>query len=391
MYKELLMKYGIIFIVLTALLLGCSNQNNNKISDNSKQIYTCPMHPQVISDKPGVCPICHMDLVLKKSLTDTGQVKMDEIIDFSGNEEVLANISVIQIKRINVINEIHSFSTLDFAENTKKTISARFNGRIEKLYADKTGNYIKKGDPLFEIYSPELIQAQNDFIIGLNNENLASVSKEKLKLFGITDLQIEELSRTKMIKNSIVFYSPYSGTVLEKKVQEGMYVNEGTILYDIADLSILWNLADVYEADLNYIKTGSSISLHLNSYPDEKFEGKVTLVYPLIDQKTHTVKVRSTINNRNNKLKPYMYGETIFKGLIVKALMVPSEAILMTGDRNLVYVELSKGRFSRREVKLGNKINNDYIILSGLTEGEKIAYSGGYLIDSETRLRGFTK
>lgn len=253
---------------------------------------------------------------------------------------------------------------------------------------------------MFEIYSPELIQAQNDYVLSLNNDDnygmnsndnknsLLNAAKKKLLLFGLTEGQIDELGKSKVVSQTVTYYSPFSGTVLEKNVQEGMYINEGTIMFEIADLNTLWNIAEVYESDLSSIAVGSKVKVGISSYPGETFEGRVSFIYPVINPQTRTVKIRSVVANVKNKLKPNMYGETYFEAGAKTGIAVPMEAVLLTGKRNIVYVLKSPGHFEAREVMLGNKVDGRYEILGGLSAGDEIAASGGYLIDSESQLRG---
>jgi Cu(I)/Ag(I) efflux system membrane fusion protein len=186
----------------------------------------------------------------------------------------------------------------------------------------------------------------------------------------------------------VTYYSPFGGTVLEKKIQEGMYINEGTIMFEIADFSTLWNIAEVYESDISSIAIGGSVKLNVASYPGETFEGKVSFIYPVINPQTRTIKIRTVVANGKYKLKPNMYGETYFESGAKTGITVPMGAVLLTGQRNLVYVKKSPGHFEAREVKIGSKLDGSYEILGGLSVGEEIAASGGYLIDSESQLRG---
>ena len=391
----------IIVIGLISLInINCSN-DNRKDQTAEEQTYYCPMHPEVTSNKPGVCPICHMDLVLKGS-DDVMDENLEGVISMSDNKLVLANVSTVKVVKENLNKTISSYSYLDFAEQNRKLVTARFNGRIEKLFVDKTGDYVKQGAPLFEIYSPDLVQAQNDYLIAVgtkDNIKLISYSEnkddnpllksagKKLKLFGITDSQIEELEKTGEVKLTTTYHSPMNGTVIDKKVQEGMYVNEGSVIYDIADLSILWNLSEVYENDLGHIKEGNKVQVSFHSYPGETFDGRVSLIYPVVNPQTRTVKVRSTIMNKGNRLKPNMYSETKFEINLGESLVVPENAVLFTGERKLVYVKVDDGKFTPREIETGYKSGNKYQILSGLKEGEEIAATGAYLIDSESQLK----
>jgi Cu(I)/Ag(I) efflux system membrane fusion protein len=223
------MKIKLMVSLLATLLFAFACSNSDDSNKNEKEYWTCTMHPQVHKDGPGACPICGMDLI-KKVVDDTADVSeksdMEGMITLTTNKQILANASTIKIKKENLKKELTAYSYLDFVEQNRKTIPAKFNGRIEKLFVDKTGDYIKKGQPLFEIYSPDLVQAQNDYLIALKNNNneinpLLDASRKKLELFGLTDDQIDEFKNSGKINLTLTYYSPVSGTVIEKKVQEG--------------------------------------------------------------------------------------------------------------------------------------------------------------------------
>jgi Cu(I)/Ag(I) efflux system membrane fusion protein len=386
--------------VIALVFSGCSKADESSKQEHSlvkeKDYWTCTMHPQVHMDRPGVCPICGMDLIKKvaeEKSEPTNDKDMANMVSLSGKKQVLANVSTVIVKKENLQEQVTAYSYLDFVENNRKTISARFNGRIEKLFVDKTGEYIKKGQPLFEIYSPDLVQAQNEYLIALNNStngnstSLLNASKKKLEIFGLTPDQIQTLESTRVINITLTYHSPVSGTVIEKKVQEGVYVNEGTAIYDVAELSTLWNIAEVYENNLSTVKIGSPVKLHLRAYPGEEFSGRVTFIYPVINSQTRTVKVRSTFSNLGGKLKPQMYGETVFDRTGGQGLLVPADAVIIAGKRAVVWAKTGDGMFEARSVQIGNRFGDKYQIISGLKEGDEIAATGGFLIDSESQLK----
>jgi len=391
--KDMNIKLMISLLAALLFAFACSNSDNS--SKNENEYWTCTMHPQVHKDGPGACPICGMDLI-KKVADDTADVSekadMEGMITLTTNKQILANVSTFKIKNERLVKELSAYSYMDFVEQSRKTIPAKFNGRIEKLFIDKTGDYIKKGQPLFEIYSPDLVQAQNDYLIALsNNKNqnssITEASKKKLELFGLTSNQIEDLKNSGNIELTLTYFSPVSGTVIEKKVQEGMYINEGTAIYELAELSTLWNIAEVNESDLSAVKLGSKVKLKLKSYPGEEFIGKVSFIYPVINPQTRTVKVRSDFSSLNNKLKPQMYGETVFYDDAGTGLLIPADAVIFTGNKNVVWVRTADGMFEGRSVELGLKFGDKYQIILGLKEGDEVATSGGFLIDSESQLR----
>ena len=384
-------------IVIGLIFSGCSKSEENGKHEHEvvkkDGYWTCTMHPQVHMDKPGSCPICGMDLIKKVADEKPEAVSdkdMANMVTLSGKKQVLANVSTVVVKKEFLQEQITAYSYLDFVENNRKTISARFNGRIEKLLVDKTGDYVKKGQPLFEIYSPDLVQAQNEYLIALNNSqnsSLQKAAKKKLEIFGLTQDQIQTLEKTKEINLTLTYFSPFSGTVIEKKVQEGVYVNEGTAIYDMAELSTLWNIAEVYENNLSNVKVGSPVKLHLRAYPGEEFNGRVTFIYPVINSQTRTVKVRSEFASLGGKLKPQMYGETIFNSAGGQGLLVPADAVIIAGKRAVVWTKTADGMFEARSVQIGNRFGDKYQIVSGLNEGDEIAATGGFLIDSESQLK----
>lgn len=387
-------KYLLItFILIFLFVFACTNtdETNNKTNG----YWTCTMHPQVHKDGPGACPICNMDLIKKvvdDMTDDSDKSDMEGIITLSTDKLVLANVSTIKIRAERLNKELSAYSYLDFVEQNRKTIPAKFNGRIEKLFVNKTGDYIKKGQALFEIYSPDLVQAQNDYLISLNNNknqnnDLVESSIKKMELLGFTSSQIEDIKNSGKANLTVTYYSPVSGTVIEKKVQEGMYVNEGSVIYELAELSNLWNISEVNESDLSAIKLGSRVKLKLKSYPGEEFIGKVSFIYPVINPQTRSVKVRSEFSSLNSKLKPQMYGETIFYSDNGTGLLVPADAVIFSGNNNVVWVKTSDGMFEARKVEIGEKYGDKYQIISGLNVADEIAASGGFLIDSESQLK----
>jgi membrane fusion protein, copper/silver efflux system len=371
-------------------------------------VYTCAMHPFIIKDKPGSCPICGMQLIKKVAAPQgSGSTKEQEMlahVSLSPTQRVMANIATVTVDRMPLSKEITATGIVQFDQSRQAKVTAWVAGRIDRLHVNTVGAYVSKGKPLAEVYSPDLISAQQEYLLALKSreqfkhssihsisqggEGLVTSARQRLKLMGVKDAQVAALEKGGEPNIRIPIYTPLSGIVIEKIVQEGQYVNLGDPLFAIADLSNVWVEVEVYENEFPFVKLGQTVSITSQSYPGKPFNGRVSFVYPFLDPKTRTVKVRVEMPNPGLKLKPDMFVNAIIKSPLGTTLAIPAAAVMDTGKRQVVWVEKQAGMFEPRDVQVGARVGDSVQIISGLNKGEKVAATGGYLIDSESQLKG---
>jgi Cu(I)/Ag(I) efflux system membrane fusion protein len=411
---------------------SCSKHEPSKPAE--KTLYTCSMHPQVVQDHPGDCPICGMKLMpvrkqpssatkherstggarkvkYYKSTMMLGEISqtprkdsmgMDMVPVYEGEEETNAiTVDPATVQKMGVRTAVvtkgplrrvtRTVGTIDYNETALADVTTKFRGWIEKLYVDSTGKQVHKGEPLFDIYSPELYSAQNEYVLALNQGSggLKASARQKLKLFDVSDDQIAELEKARQPQRTLRVNAPIDGIVLEKMAVQGQMVEAGMKLYRLADLSIVWVQSQVYEQDLALLKLGQEAEVSLSYLPDRKFSGRVTYIYPTVDEKTRTARVRMEFHNPGLFLKPGMFATVELNAETEpSALLVPDSAVLRSGEKNTVFVDLDNGHFQPREVTLGPRAeNNTYEVLSGLEAGERVVTSGQFMLDSESQLR----
>ncbi len=421
------------------LFTGCGADHGSAAGAKEEQLYTCGMHPQVIEHKPGNCPICGMKLtpIRKQTATEVppaerkvkhykstmnpGEVSPVPAKDSMGmdmvpvydNEAAGAEASAIRIDPVTMQNmnlrtglvtrgplrrTVRTVGVVDFDETALAEVSTKFRGWIEKLYVDATGKQMHQGEPLFEIYSPELYLAQTEYLLTLDSPtNQGGVAAElrktaamtKLRDWDISEDQIAELGRTRTPKKTLRMNAPRDGIVLEKLVVEGQMVEAGMKLYRLADLGTVWVQSQVYEQDLSFVRLGQEATVSLSYLPDRKFRGRVTYVYPTVDEKTRTAKVRMEFHNPGYLLKPGMFATVeLAAELSPSAVLVPDSAVLRSGESNTVFIALEGGKFEPRAVTLGLRAEgNLYQVLTGLNEGERVVTSGQFMLDSESQLQ----
>ncbi|MDH5446205.1 MAG: efflux RND transporter periplasmic adaptor subunit [Gammaproteobacteria bacterium] len=433
--------YLLIVVVIT--LSACSDDKNaaKQSTANTESAlehaekhtdpkYVCPMHPQIVRDKPGSCPICGMTLVQKEaeqSSDASGEAKIlyyrhphkpeitsdkpmkDEmgmdyvpIYDDGGGSAVKISPAVennmgvrtAYVERSKLWRKIDTVGYVDFDENKISHIHIRSNGWIEKLVVQSEGERVKKGQLLFELYSPELVNAQDDYIQALRSGSpfLLNASRERLEALGISKKQIATIKKRRKTSQYVQVYAPQDGIVAKLKVREGMYITPNMEVMSLADLSSIWILAEVFESQANWVKAGQTADVKLSYVPGREWEGKVEYIYPSLNQQTRTLKVRLVFDNPDEVLKPNMFANvSIYGGAKKEVLIIPREALIRAGREERVILSVGKGRFKPRQVVVGIESGDWIEIRNGLMEGDKVVTSGQFLIDSEASLKASLK
>lgn len=397
--------------VLGAMIFGGGTPTTHSDSSDQKiapvaEIWTCSMHPQIKLPKPGKCPICFMDLIPLKTgaQSDMGprQLKLSE------TAKKLAQIQTSPVVRGNATGSMRLLGKLAYDETRLAKITARVAGRIDELNVDFTGQSVRRGEAVASIYSPDLLSAQQELLQAratatklersesevlreTAEANLKS-AREKLRLWGFGDEQIEGVERSGTASDHLTITSPLAGIVVEKMVQAGQYVETGMPLYNVADLSRLWVLIEAYESDLAHLRVGEKLVFTTASYPGEKFDATISFVSPVVDPMTRTTSVRAAIDNSRGLLKPEMYvqAEAEASTATPDQLLIPATAPLLTGKRAVVYVELPSAEgviYEGREVELGVRGGSYYVVKSGLSEGEMVVTNGAFKLDSELQIQ----
>jgi Cu(I)/Ag(I) efflux system membrane fusion protein len=367
-------------------------------TDQHKTIWTCSMHPQIRMDHPGKCPICAMDLIpLQNSPEDETATSPDEI-RMTESAMKLADVQTVIVQKAFPKKSIELLGKVKPDERNIAELTARFGGRIEKLYVNFTGQNVAKGEKLATIYSPALMTAQKELIEARanvqTNPDLYNAAKNKLKLWDLTDEQIDEIGKKAEAGNYFDILSPITGTVTQRNVSLGDYVKEGNALFQVVDLNHVWVMFEAYESDLPWVKTGDKVNFTIPSLPGKRFSGQVAFIDPLIDPRTRVAQVRVEIRNPGQLLKPEMFVNGILTSTIAgnkKDLLIPKTAALWTGKRAVVYVKIpgrEQPTFNYREIVLGPSAGNFYVVDSGLSEGGEVAVNGVFKIDAAAQLAG---
>jgi Cu(I)/Ag(I) efflux system membrane fusion protein len=419
-------------------------------TDSPQQLWTCGMHPQIVEDHPGQCPICGMDLVpLRTGASSPGAaekargereilfyrnpmdptitspvpakdsmgmdyvpVYADEAEEATGGPAVRIDPAVVQNMNVltqvagrgDLSREIRTVGYLEYDQQKMVSVTTKYAGWIEKVYVNYLGEPVRKGQPLFEIYSPELVQTEQDLLSAIQfakrlenatedarrrAENLVEASRQRLAYWDVTPEQIRRLEETGRVFRTLTVVAPASGVVMKRMPGlDGMAARPGMELFHIADLSSLWLSVEAFEDQIGWLRVGSEAEVVLSYFPGETFAGRVRYIEPQVNEKTRTVPLKLEVPNPGGRLRAGMYATVRFQPVVARdAVLVPSLAVLRTGQRNLVVVAQKDGRFSPREVQLGSEGEGRVEILSGLAAGERIVTSAQFLIDSESNLR----
>ncbi len=392
------------FFLMILLVLGVSDiataQDSSKAPSTEKQktLWTCGMHPQVIQESSGLCPICHMKLT-PIAPSAGGEIRIDPVM--------AQNMGL----RLGTVNEgplhrrIRASGTLKEAEPRKFDVMLQVEGYISKLHADTEGMFLNKGDALYDLYSPELFYAQERYLNAIRvlekqdsdgvpgsqekNQSFLDSAKDNLRIWGMSEEDLEMLRKEGKARRNTTFRAPFSAFLLEKNVVPGSLVSVGSRLMRLVDLSVLWLDIQIFEQDLGMIKTGQKVEIQLRAFPGEKFEGILSFLDPRVDITTRSAIARVEIPNPGFRLKPGMFSSTeIEVEISANAVFIPREAVIDTGIRQIVFVTSTDQRYSPREVKLGFENEEGLIeIREGLMPTEKIVLSGQFLLDSESRFR----
>ncbi len=463
--------FGIIAIALLFTGLGvwvgtrfvtpaptATTQHEHGEETGGEQLYTCGMHPNVIQDHPGDCPICGMKLMpLKAGTSGTttagGETKakakgerkikywvapmnptyirdkpgkspmgMDLVPVYEDEDEAAQNdahpnairidpavvqnmgVRTATIERRDLTRSLRTIGHVTEDETRLTEINTKVGGWIEHLFVAETGQQVKKGDPLLTLYAPDLVTTQREYLLALDNlrkakrspfpevvsgaKRLLASTRERLALWDINPAQIDRLARTGKVERTLTLYSPFDGVVLMRHVVEGAYAKPGQPLLKLADLSTVWVLADVYSQELPWVQPGTHADMTLTYHPGQVFHGRLDYIYPTLNPKTRVVQVRLIFKNPDLTLKPGMYSNVIMTPRVAAAVVVvPKEAVIHSGRRNLAFVELDDNRFEPRTLTLGPEGDDGYQVLAGLIEGETVVSSAQFLLDSESQLK----
>jgi Cu(I)/Ag(I) efflux system membrane fusion protein len=382
-------------------LFGKSDNHEDKPYnrvETESEVWTCSMHPQIRKDKPGKCPLCAMDLIPLKTVGTTGEITGHDEIMLSKEAVALADIQTTKVVKNNPEKNIHLYGTIQVDERLSRSQTSHINGRIEKLFVNFTGETIKQGQVIASVYSPELLNAQQELLeamkISGTQPAILDAAREKLRLLKLTDKQIVEIEQSGKTSALIDIVANTSGIVVAKKVEQGDYVAQGTVLFELINLSSVWAIFDAYESDLPYLKPGDNVEYTVSAVQGKSFSGKITFINPVLDKTTRTAKIRVETVNTGLQLKPEMYANATVNASLKQysdKISIPKTAILWTGKRSIVYVKRPDSEaavFKLREVELGPSLGDSYVILSGIVEGEEIVTKGVFSIDASMQLEG---
>ncbi len=392
---------GITFVALSAY--GCSkhkatgstaaNGQVQLVKEKCKTMYKSTMMPKEISSTPGKDSM-GMEMVPFKVCEQTGQEQPHApgTVRISSRIQQMEGVTLATVTTRDLVFSVRNDAIITYDETRLKDINIRFSGWIQKLYADFTGMMVRKGQPLFTIYSPELVSAEQEYLLVAGNPYsagstaLVHAAEQKLRLWNITGAQIQEIRKAGKAPDTLPYCAPFTGYIIRKHVVQGQHVTAGQTLFELADLSHVWAMVDIYENQVPFVHIGQQVSIRLQAFPGQVFQGRIDYIYPYLDNETRTVKARVVLPNPGNAIKPDMFGSAVIRDNIGTKLAVPSDAVMNTGTRQVVFVDRGDGYFEPHTVQLGEHADRYYVVLSGLDAGDRVVTNPVFLIDAESNL-----